>query len=73
MCCVLAKTSVVQVDVYYLHSPDPTAPLEEALRALNDLHQQGMFKRLGLSNFPAWQVVQAFYQCRERGWICPSV
>ena len=43
MCCVLAETSVVQVDVYYLHSPDSTAPLEEALRAL--LCDQGVHRR----------------------------
>jgi aflatoxin B1 aldehyde reductase len=69
----MALLGVGQIDVYYLHSPDPTAALDEALRALNDLHREGMFRRLGLSNFPAYQVVQAYYICREMGWLCPSV
>src|SRR6266702_4376273 len=44
------------VDLYQPHSPDPESPLEETLRALDDLVRQGKVRYLGCSNYPAWQV-----------------
>jgi aryl-alcohol dehydrogenase-like predicted oxidoreductase len=47
------------IDLYQLHFPDPNTPMEETLRALDDLIRQGKVRYLGCSNLPAWQVVNA--------------
>ncbi len=47
------------IDLYQAHSPDPDTPLEETLRAFDDLVGQGKVRYLGLSNYPAWQVALA--------------
>lgn len=44
------------IDLYQAHSPDPDTPLEETLRAFDDLVRQGKVRYVGVSNFPAWQV-----------------
>jgi len=44
------------IDLYQVHSPDPDTPLEETLRALDQLVHQGKVRYLGCSNFAAWQV-----------------
>ena len=44
------------IDLYQPHSPDPDTPLDETLRALDDLVRQGKVRYLGCSNYPAWQV-----------------
>ena len=46
------------VDIYYLHAPDHSVPFEETLEAVNELHKQGKFVQLGLSNFAAWEVAE---------------
>ena len=63
------------VNIYYLHQPDlrPSLTLDEALRAINQLHVQGDLQEFGLSNFPAWQIIQVWYKCREEGWVLPTV
>lgn len=52
------------IDLYQLHQPDPRTPIEETLRALDDLVRQGKVRYIGCSNLPAWQVVEA--QCTAR-------
>jgi aryl-alcohol dehydrogenase-like predicted oxidoreductase len=47
------------IDLYQAHSPDPTTPLEETLRAFDDLVRQGKVRYVGCSNYPAWQVALA--------------
>ena len=66
---------VDKIDVFYIHGPDATGtyPLEETLSILNSLYTEGIFSRLGLSNFSAAQVKQAHDICSERGWVAPSV
>ncbi len=61
------------VDIFYLHFPDSTTPVEEALDGCVQLHAQGKFKELGLSNFPTWMVVDIWHLCKERGWPKPTV
>lgn len=55
------------IDLYQLHFPDPLTPLEETLRALDDLIRQGKVRYVGCSNLPAWQVVEAQWIARELG------
>jgi aflatoxin B1 aldehyde reductase len=61
------------VDILYLHFPDPSTPVEVTLEACTSLHTKGRFTELGLSNFPAWEVVDIWHLCRERGWPQPTV
>ncbi|MBI2819945.1 MAG: aldo/keto reductase [Acidobacteria bacterium] len=61
------------IDLYQIHEPDPLTPIEETLRALEDLIQQGKVRWIGSSNFPAWQVVEAQWTARHndlQGFIC---
>jgi aryl-alcohol dehydrogenase-like predicted oxidoreductase len=55
------------IDLYQLHQPDPLTPIEETLRALDDLIRQGKVRYIGCSNLPAWQVVDAAWTARELG------
>lgn len=61
------------VDIYYLHAPDHSVPFAETLEAVNELHEQGKFVQLGLSNFAAWEVAECFTICKERGWVKPTI
>jgi aryl-alcohol dehydrogenase-like predicted oxidoreductase len=47
------------IDLYYLHGPDPIAPLDETLRAFDDLVRQGKVRYIGVSNLFAWQIAKA--------------
>jgi aryl-alcohol dehydrogenase-like predicted oxidoreductase len=47
------------IDLYQLHDYDPLTPIEETLRALDDLVRQGKLRYIGCSNLPAWRVVEA--------------
>ena len=69
----LERLGLPCVDVVYLHFPDPATPVEDALAACNELHSQGKFKELGLSNFPAWMVADAWRQCEKNHWVKPSI
>ncbi|HEY7791716.1 MAG TPA: aldo/keto reductase [Vicinamibacterales bacterium] len=54
------------IDLYQLHRPDPMTPIEETLRAFDDLIHQGKVRYIGCSNLPAWQVMDA--QWTSRHW-----
>ncbi len=53
------------IDLYQQHFPDPLTPVEETLRALEDLTRAGKIRYYGCSNFPAWQVVEAAWTARS--------
>ncbi len=55
------------IDLYQLHTPDPHTPIEETLRALDDLVRDGKVRYIGCSNFSAWQVADADWTAREAG------
>lgn len=69
----LARMNLESVDTVYLHFPDPGTPVESVLSAMADLHEQGRFRELGLSNFPAWMVADVWHICDRRGWVKPTV
>jgi aryl-alcohol dehydrogenase-like predicted oxidoreductase len=54
----LKKMAMDCVDIYYLHKPDPSSPLEDILGALNDAIRQGKIKHYGLSNYSAEQTAK---------------
>jgi aryl-alcohol dehydrogenase-like predicted oxidoreductase len=54
-------------EVEEIHQPDPRTPIEETLRALDDLIHQGKVRYIGCSNFPAWQVTEAQWTAKTCG------
>ena len=55
----LKRLGTDYVDLYQIHGPDPKTPIEETLRALDDLVRQGKVRYTGCSNLYAWQMVRA--------------
>jgi aryl-alcohol dehydrogenase-like predicted oxidoreductase len=55
------------IDLYQLHAPDPTTPIEETLTALGELVTQGKVRYIGHSNFSGWQLAEAASVARELG------
>ena len=55
------------IDLYQIHWPDPETPIEETLRALDDVVRQGKVRYIGCSNFAAWQMVEAQWTSRHHG------
>ncbi|HTO06859.1 MAG TPA: aldo/keto reductase [Myxococcota bacterium] len=53
------------IDLYQIHFPDAATPIEETLRALDDLVRAGKVRYLGCSNFAGWQVVEAAFIARN--------
>ena len=61
------------IDLYQAHAPDPDTPLEETLRAFDDLVRWGKVRYVGCSNYPAWQVALALGVSDRLGlarWQC---
>lgn len=58
------------IDLYQIHQFDPATPIEETLRALDDLVRQGKVRYIGCSNFTAWQVVTALWTSKHLGLNC---
>lgn len=57
----LRRLQTDHIDLYQTHSPDPETPIEETLRALDDLVRQGKVRYIGCSNYPAWQLTKALW------------
>ena len=57
----LRRLNTDYIDLYYIHFPDPETPIEETLRALNDLVSTGKVRYIGCSNFAAWQLCEALW------------
>jgi aryl-alcohol dehydrogenase-like predicted oxidoreductase len=55
----LRRLGVDVIDLYQVHAPDPTVPLEDTLAALDGLVQARKVRALGASNFPAWLLAWA--------------
>ncbi|MGF7005276.1 aldo/keto reductase [Aminobacter sp. BE322] len=61
----LRRLKTDYIDLYQYHFPDPQTPVEETLRALDDLVKQGKVRYLGCSNLPAWMLVDASWTSRH--------
>lgn len=69
----LKRMNRESVDLLYFHFPDGKTPIDEALETVAELHEQGKVKELGLSNYPAWQVVDVWHKCEKYGCPKPTV
>lgn len=61
----LKRLNTDWIDVYQLHKPDPATPLEETLRALDDLVRQGKIRYYGCSGAAAWQLMDMFWMAKH--------
>jgi aryl-alcohol dehydrogenase-like predicted oxidoreductase len=52
------------IDLYQMHFPDPQTPIEETIRALDDVVRSGRVRYVGCSNYAGWQVVEAQWVAR---------
>jgi aryl-alcohol dehydrogenase-like predicted oxidoreductase len=64
----LRRLQTSYIDLYWMHSFDVTTPIEETMRALDDLVQAGKVRYLGFSDTPAWKCTEAQLLARFRGW-----
>ena len=64
----LRRLGMDHVDLYQLHQPDYTTPLEETLAAMDCLVRSGKVRYVGASNYAAWQLCQAMWLCDKRSW-----
>jgi aryl-alcohol dehydrogenase-like predicted oxidoreductase len=55
------------IDLYQFHTPDPSTPIDESLRAMDDLIRQGKLRYCGTSNFTGWQLVEALWTAERQG------
>lgn len=58
----LRRLQIETIDLYQVHAPDWDTPLDETLRALDDLVRQGKVRYIGASNYPAWLLVKSLWE-----------
>ena len=63
----LRRLDTDYIDLYQIHRPRPGIPIDETLRALDDLVTAGKVRYIGSSTFAAWQVVEALWASKEYG------
>lgn len=61
----LRRLDTDYIDLYQIHGWDPVTPIEETIRALDDLVRQGHVRYVGVSNWAAWQIAKALGIARE--------
>jgi aryl-alcohol dehydrogenase (NADP+) len=69
----LRRLRTDHIDIYYTHFDDEAIPLEETLRALEDLMRAGDIRYSGLSNIRGWRIAEVIHLCREMGVPRPIV
>ena len=67
----LRRLGTDRVDVFWAHVADGSTPVEEVLRAFDDLTRAGKILYAGLCNFPAWRVAAGATLAQQRGWTPP--
>jgi aryl-alcohol dehydrogenase-like predicted oxidoreductase len=64
----LRRLGTDYVDVYYMHGFDATTPIDETLRALDDLVRGGKVRYIGCSNFSGWHLMKSLSASERHGW-----
>jgi aryl-alcohol dehydrogenase-like predicted oxidoreductase len=64
----LERLGTDHIDLYQIHGTDIFAPVEETMRALDDLVSRGMVRYIGCSNWQAWRIMKAQGLADHRGW-----
>ena len=63
----LRRLGTDHIDLYQIHRPQSSVPIDETLRALDDLIHAGKVRYIGTSTYAAWQLVEAHYVAKELG------
>ncbi len=69
----LRRLETDYIDLYFLHFPDDLTPIEETLRAMDQLVQDGKVRYIGCSNFAAWRACEAAWTAKSlnlNGYVC---
>lgn len=64
----LRRLQTDHIDLYQLHADDPITPIDETLRAMDDLVRQGRVRYVGVSNWPAWRIMKGLGLAERHGW-----
>ena len=64
----LARLQTDRLDMYLIHEPDPETPLDETLRALDDVVRMGKVLYVGASNIEAWRLARGLWISDKAGW-----
>ena len=64
----LERLGTDYIDLYQMHGSDMAVPVEETMRALDDLVSQGLIRYVGMSNWQAWRLMKANAIAYHRGW-----
>lgn len=66
----LKRLGTDYIDIYYIHWPDPLAPLDQSAEVMEDLHRQGKIRTIGLSNFTV-DLIKSFRKIAPCHWVQP--
>lgn len=64
----LSRLGTDHIDLYQIHADDSVTPIDETLRALDDLVTSGKVRYVGVSNWTAWKIAKALQRSEARGW-----
>jgi aryl-alcohol dehydrogenase-like predicted oxidoreductase len=64
----LRRLGTDRIDLYYAHCDDPATPLNETMKAFNELLAEGKIRAIGASNYTAWRLAEANCVCRTNEW-----
>ncbi|MCR5878486.1 aldo/keto reductase [Phenylobacterium sp. J367] len=64
----LERLQVDHIDLYQIHGNDSVTPVDETLRALDDLTRQGLVRYVGVSNWQAWKIAKALGVSEQKGY-----
>jgi aryl-alcohol dehydrogenase-like predicted oxidoreductase len=64
----LQRLQTDHIDLYQIHATDPVTPIDETLRALDDLVSRGLVRYVGVSNWQAWRIAKALGISDRRGF-----
>jgi aryl-alcohol dehydrogenase-like predicted oxidoreductase len=64
----LERLGLDHIDLYQIHGDDPITPVDETLRALDDLVSEGLVRYVGVSNWAAWKIMKALGSSDHHGW-----
>ena len=68
----LERLQTDHIDLYQIHGTDSVTPLDETLRALDDMVSQGLVRYVGVSNWTAWRTAKALGLAEAKGWARPQ-
>ncbi len=69
----LRRLQTDYIDIYYMHQPDYTVPIEESLEAMDILVRQGKVRYVGIANYAAWQICEILWICEKNGYRAPVI